>query len=112
MTYRYPAPVEINYKTVRWQNQPVRVMRIANEPSRPSAFVGAGELPAEDTNASALYQIMAELFTALPVDGIPAYVLSHQFFPPVPAGLEHFPAYAYEDDTEGWTHIQLKTVFQ
>lgn len=112
MTYQYPAPVEINYKTVCWQNQPVRVVRIANEPSRPSAFVGAGELPAEDHNASALDQIMAELLIVLPADGIPAYVLSYQFFPPVPAGLEKFSAYAYEDDTEGWTYIQLKTIFQ
>ena len=111
MTYPYPTPVEINYKTVRWQDQPVRVVRIANEPSAPSAFTNAGELPAEDPNADALDHILAELPSVLPADGIQALVLSYRFFPPVPAGLENFPTHAYEDDTEGWICIQLKTVF-
>lgn len=112
MSYRAPFAVEINYKTVRWQNRPVRLVRISNEPAGPSGFVEAGELPAEDSNANTLDQIMAELLGALPNDGIATYVMSHHSFPPVPAGLEEFPSHAYEDDTEGWTYIKLKTTFQ
>lgn len=111
MNYAHPIPVEISHKLVRWLGQRVRLVRISNEPGEPSGFVDAGELPEEDPNANVLDRILAELPEVLPPDGIPAYLLSDRFFPPIPAGLEQFPVHAYENDTEGWTLRTMKTTF-
>ena len=111
MSYPYPVPVTVSYKTVQWQGRSVRVARLDNEPGSPSVFFSGHEAPVEDPNADKLDQILAELAMALPADELPLYVLSTRYFPPVPAGLEHFPDYKYKDDHSGWTTIQLQTYF-
>lgn len=112
MTYLYPTPVEISYKIVRWQGRPVRLVRLLNEPAGPSAFVNPGELPEADHNADAAELIWAELHEVFKDDRTPIYLETTRFFPPVAAGLENFPAHAFEDDAEGWTSRTLSTTFQ
>ena len=111
MNYQVPTPVQISYKDIRWAQHTVRLVHVLNEPAGPPAFFHFTSPLGADLNQNAneaIAQELAELFAA---EKVRVYLESTRFYFPPQLGLETFPAYAFEEDKNGWTALTLKTTF-